>query len=75
MRLGLSVSDRRSSPLCGCTDSGHYPVVSSTCGCNFFTLDTLADHVSPCAIHSGDKKTHDWVVEQLVDMFQTTHKV
>ncbi len=25
--------------------------------------------------HSGVKKTHDWVVDQLADLFHTTHKV
>jgi hypothetical protein len=25
--------------------------------------------------HFGDKKTHDWVVEQLTDLFHTTTKV
>jgi hypothetical protein len=38
-------------------------------------LDALGDHVSTCATHSGDKKTHDWVVEQLAYLFPTTHKI
>ncbi len=25
--------------------------------------------------HSGAKKAHDWVVDQIVDLFRTTHKV
>ena len=25
--------------------------------------------------HSGTKKAHDWVVDQLPDLFRTTHKV
>ncbi len=28
-----------------------------------------------CTTHSGVKKTHDWVVDQLVDLFRTTHRV
>ncbi len=28
-----------------------------------------------CTAHSGVKKTHDWVVDQLVDLFRTTHRV
>ena len=32
-------------------------------------------HVSTCTTHSGVKKTHDWSVEQLPDLFRTTHRV
>ena len=32
-------------------------------------------HVGTCTTHSGAKKTHDWVVEQLADLFRTTHRV
>ncbi len=28
-----------------------------------------------CTTHSGAKKTHDWMVDQFVDLFRTTHKV
>jgi hypothetical protein len=28
-----------------------------------------------CTTHSGDKKTHDWAVGQLADLFRTTHTV
>jgi hypothetical protein len=42
----------------------------SGCGC-----DVLGDHVSTCTVHSGVKKSHDWLVEQLDDLFRTTHKV
>jgi hypothetical protein len=38
-------------------------------------VDTLGDHVSTCTTHSGAKKTHDWVVDQIGDLFHTTHKV
>ncbi len=33
------------------------------------------DHVSTCTAHSGAKKAHDWAVEQLADLFRTTHRV
>ncbi len=28
-----------------------------------------------CTAHSGVKKTHDWEVDQLTDLFRTTHRV
>jgi hypothetical protein len=45
------------------------------CGCRKFNLDTLDDHLCTCTAHSGAKKAHDWVVDQLPDLFRTTHKV
>ena len=33
----------------------------------------MGDHLCTCTTHSGAKKAHDWVVEQLVDLFRTTH--
>ena len=45
------------------------------CGCRKFRVDTLGDHLCTCTAHSGAKKTHDWVVDQLADIFRTTHKV
>ena len=47
----------------------------SACGCNKFAIDALGDHVSTCTAHSGAKKAHDWAVDQLADLFRTTHKV
>ena len=38
-------------------------------------FDVLGDHVSTCTAHSGAKKAHDWAVEQLADLFRTTHQV
>ena len=35
----------------------------------------LGDHVSTCTAHSGAKKAHDWAVEQLADLFRTSHRV
>ena len=31
--------------------------------------------VLACTTDSGAKKAHDWAVEQLADLFRTTHKV
>jgi hypothetical protein len=31
--------------------------------------------VATCTAHSGAKKAHDWAVQQLADLFRTTHKV
>ena len=47
----------------------------SGCGCKKFVVDTLGDHVATCTAHSGAKKAHDWAVQQLADLFRTTHKV
>jgi hypothetical protein len=47
----------------------------ATCGCRKFQLDPLGDHLNTCTAHSGTKKTHDWMVDQIVDLFRTTHKV
>jgi hypothetical protein len=46
----------------------------TACGCRKFQLDTMGDHLCTCTTHSGVKKDHDWVVEQLTDLFRTTHK-
>jgi hypothetical protein len=35
----------------------------------------MGDHLCTCTAHSGAKKAHDWAVEQLADLFRTTHKV
>ncbi len=45
------------------------------CGCRKFGIDALGDHLCTCTAHSGAKKVHDWVVDQLPDLFLTTHKV
>ncbi len=39
----------------------------ATCGSKKFQLGFLEDHLCTCTVHSGVKKTHDWVVDQLVD--------
>ena len=40
-----------------------------------FAIDPLGNHLCMCTAHSGAKKAHDWVVDQLADLFHTTHKV
>ncbi len=40
-----------------------------------FQVDALGDHLCTCTTHSGGKKAHDWAVDQLPDLFRTTHKV
>jgi hypothetical protein len=47
----------------------------ATCGCRKFQLDPLGDHLNTCTTHSGVKKVHDWMVDQVADFFRTTHKV
>jgi hypothetical protein len=47
----------------------------ATCGCRKFQLDPLGDHLNTCTAHSGAKKAHDWTVDQIADLFRTTHKV
>jgi hypothetical protein len=47
----------------------------ATFGCKKFQLDPLGDHLNTCTAHSGAKKAHDWMVDQLADIFRTTHKV
>ena len=42
-------------------------------GC-ILLVDTLGDHLCTCTSHLGTKKNHDWVVDQLPDLFRTTHK-
>ena len=60
---------RRSDPSdCGEADR-------DLCGCRTFQLDSLGDHLNTCTDHSGVKKAHDWMVDQVADLFRTTHKV
>jgi hypothetical protein len=47
----------------------------AACGCRKFQLDAMEDHLCSCTAHSGAKKAHDWAVEQLDDLFRTTHTV
>ncbi len=47
----------------------------AACGCRKFQIDALGDHLCTCTVHEGAKKTHDWAVDQLADLFRTTTKV
>jgi len=47
----------------------------AVCGCRKFKIDALGDHLCTCTAHSGAKKAHDWAVDQLADLFRTTHRV
>jgi hypothetical protein len=47
----------------------------SACGCKMFQLDALVDHLCTRTSHSGAKKAHDWMVDQIADLFRTTHKI
>ena len=47
----------------------------AACGCRKFQIDPLGDHLNTCTAHSGAKKAHDWMVDQVADFFRTTHKV
>jgi hypothetical protein len=47
----------------------------AACGCRKFQLDTMGDHLCTCTAHTGVKKVHDWVVDQLTDLFLTTNTV
>jgi hypothetical protein len=53
------------------------PVISekslTACGSRKIQVDTMGDHFCTCTTHSGAKKAHDWVVEELADLFRTTH--
>jgi hypothetical protein len=40
-----------------------------------FQLDVVGGHLNTFTTHSGVKKTHDWMVDQLPDLFHTIHKV
>jgi hypothetical protein len=46
----------------------------ATSGYKKFHLDPLGDHLNTCTTHSGAKKAHDWMVDQVPDLFHTTHK-
>ncbi len=47
----------------------------AVCGYRKIQVDTLDDDLCTCTSHLGTKKSHDWSVDQLTDLFRTTHKV
>ena len=56
------------------------PVISekplAACVGRKFQIDPLGDYITTCNSHSGAKKSsHDWVVDQVADLFHTTVKV
>jgi hypothetical protein len=62
MTMGVQIPVITEKPLTVCSDRK-------------FQLDVMGDHLCTCTTHSGVKKAHDWVVEKLVELFHTTHKV
>ncbi len=50
----------------------HIPLITegplSASGCRKFQLDSLGDHLNICT-HSEVEKAHDWVVDQMSDLF------
>ncbi len=44
-------------------------------GSSRWTLWVTTDHLCTCTTHSGVKKSHDWVVDQIADLLLKTHKV
>ena len=57
----------------------HIPLIPegslSAYGYRKFQLDVVGNHHIFCTSHWGVKKDHDWVVDQMTDLFHTTHKV
>jgi hypothetical protein len=59
------------------------PLVTAPCGnaalglCLQEVSDRCSwcDHLCTCTAHSGAKRAHDWAVDQIADLFRTTHKV
>jgi hypothetical protein len=61
--------------LCGAIIPALTELPLSACGCKKFQIDTLGDHLCTCTTHSVAKKARDWEVDQITDLFHTTHKV
>jgi hypothetical protein len=61
------------------TMGAQIPVIAekplAACGCRKFQLDALGDYLCTCTAHSGAKKAHDCSVDQIAELFRTTHKV
>jgi len=48
----------------------------SACGCKKFALGALGDHVSTCTAGPlGSQEGPCWAVEQIANLFRTTHEV
>jgi hypothetical protein len=85
-RLGQIRSYRRdetwSGSLCqtffvSCVGAVLSELPLSVYGCRKFQLDPLCDLrvLYTCTAHSGVKKKHEWVVDQISDLIHTTHRV
>jgi hypothetical protein len=61
------------------TMGAQIPVIAekplAACGCRKLQVDPLGDRLCTCTAHSGAKKAHDWAVDQIADLFRTTHTV
>jgi hypothetical protein len=61
------------------TMGAQIPVIAekplAACGRRKFQLDVLGDHLCTFTAHSGAKKSHDGAVDQLAELFRTTHNV
>ena len=61
--------------MCRCNSTGTDGTSSLVLWLKKLAIDTLGDHVNTCTGHSGTKKAHNWSVDQIADLFRTTHKV
>ncbi len=72
-------AERSGRPFCVVSVGTQNPTLTkipiSGCGWKKFQTYFLGDHLCTCITHSGVKKAHDWVTDQIVDLFHTTHKV
>jgi hypothetical protein len=59
--MGAQIPEIEEKPLAGC-------------GCRKFQIDLLGDYLCTCTAHSGAKKAHDRAVDQIADVFRTTHQ-
>ena len=74
--VSLSSRSLFHSPSRISTVSLRFPLYGGmACGWRKFQLDVLGDHLCTCTVPSGVKKSHDWVVDQLTDLFCTTQCV
>ena len=74
MRTGLLVSDRHSLPLVSVLIYQPYRSYLSRLAVAG-SLRSIRLGTTSALVHSGAKKAHDWVVDQIADLFRTTPKV
>ncbi len=75
LAFASSIHDKQTFHLQGRPDPSDCGEGARGCGYRKFQIDSLGDHLSTCTALSGTKKAHDWAVDQLVDLFRTTHNV